>query len=46
MRPRKGGPGQVSAALPGRRAPGLLLRAVPSVPCQLDLLDSGFDVLG
>ena len=35
-----------SPAQPGRRVPALLLRAIPSVPCQLDLLDFGFDLHG
>ena len=36
--------GRVSAALPGRRAPGRLLRAVSSVPYQLDLLNFRVDL--
>ena len=42
--PRKHGQGHVFAALPGRRAQRRLLRAVASVPCQLDLLNFGFNL--
>ena len=46
VRQLKRGLGRENAAQPGRHTPGNLLRAVSSVPCQLDLLNFGFDLHG